>query len=104
MSLLLWRRLLLSLPGPLRLRLLSRLSAPLLRLALLLWCACLWTPLLPLGAPLLRGWLRAFLLPPLLLLGPAPFFILAVLIRRCRDKRPEEQNQGGGTRRSNELH
>lgn len=104
MSLPLLRRLLLSLPGPLRLRLLSGLSAPLLRLVLLLRCACLRPLRLPLRALLLCGWLRAVLLPPLLLFGLAPFFILPVLLRVRRDNRPEKQEQGSSTRSSNELH
>jgi hypothetical protein len=98
--LLLWP-LLLSPLDPL-LRLLSRLSVPLLPLVLLLLPACLRLLRLSLRMLLcLRR--RALLLPPLLPFKLA-FFVLLVVLRVRRDKHPEKQTQGSGAGSANELH
>ena len=115
LCLLLSRPLLLSLLSPLLLRLLGTLS-PLRLLSLLgplrllsglcarlLLGACLRLLRLHVRALLLCGWLRTLLLPALLLLGLALFFVLLVLLRVRRDNRPEKQKQADGTGSSNEL-
>jgi hypothetical protein len=95
-------RLLRGLLGPLLLRLLSGLCA-LLRLLLL--SARLRCLRLSLRALLLCRWPRALgLLTLLLFRRIALFFPLLVLLRVCRDNRPEKQKQGSGTGSSNELH
>src|SRR4029077_3386255 len=91
---LLLRGLLLSpLLDPRLLWLLSGLFLP--RLGLVLMSACL--RLFPtLRALLLRGRRCSLLLPTLLLFRPAFSFVFLVVLRECRDHRPEKQKQGGG--------